>query len=134
MDALNKGKARTAPAHVGLVSAIETDGSNKQVVTGGGADGVVRVWNFATQHLEGEMDTGVRGKKRRRRSSIFDSSRSFRRTPVHSFARVFRHPSDPFISFIRLLFKRRRLTDGVYEYMHVCTCFLFCFVLFCFFF
>jgi WD40 repeat protein len=46
-----------APAHVGAVAAIETDGSNKQVITGGAADGVVRVWNFASQHLKGEMDT-----------------------------------------------------------------------------
>jgi len=52
------GNARTAPAHVGAVAAIATDGSNKQVITGGSADGMVRVWNFAAQHLEGEMDTG----------------------------------------------------------------------------
>lgn len=55
---VDASKARVAPAHVGAVSAIETDGSNKQVVTGGAADGVVRVWSFATQRLEGEMDTG----------------------------------------------------------------------------
>ncbi|ACO69869.1 predicted protein [Micromonas commoda] len=44
---------------VGQVSAIQTDGANKQTVTCGFVDGVVRVWNFGEQKLEGEMDTGV---------------------------------------------------------------------------
>lgn len=57
MDSLG-ANARTGPAHVGPVAAIETDGSNTQVMTGGAVDGVVRVWDFTSMHLKGEMDTG----------------------------------------------------------------------------
>ena len=52
-------KAPKLPAHNGQVSSIETDGANKQTVTCGFVDGVVRVWNFGEQKLEGEMETGV---------------------------------------------------------------------------
>ena len=60
MDAIEAAKkAPKLPAHSGQVSAIQTDGANKQTVTCGFVDGVVRVWNFGEQKLEGEMDTGV---------------------------------------------------------------------------
>jgi len=57
-DFIAKQDALTAPAHSGFVAAIETDGANKTVVTGGGADGFVRAWRFGDRAMRFEMQTG----------------------------------------------------------------------------
>ena len=49
--------APRVPAHDGAVTAVETDGANKTLVTGG-ADGFARAWRFNDTTLECEMDTG----------------------------------------------------------------------------
>ena len=49
--------APRVPAHDGAVTAVETDGANKALVTGG-ARGFARVWRCNDTTLECEMDTG----------------------------------------------------------------------------
>jgi U3 small nucleolar RNA-associated protein 21 len=55
----NSSVTPRAPAHVGPVAAVCCDGANKIVCTAGVVDGACRVWNFSTQKLIAEMQTGV---------------------------------------------------------------------------